>query len=364
MAMRRITIEAFSMGLPFCGFREYMTHLGRGLANRAGSLRRDHDIALRFVVPKGYAGCFGPDVEYMELAEFQRHFINWNPEWRSDIFHTPTQFCMFKSMPRAGHRIMTIHDINFVYTKSGFRLRRAAARLQRRLDTADSLVYITDFARADVERHFTVGLPSTVIHNGITDPGHRPAGVRQLPQRTPGEFMLHLSNLQVNKNVDLLVDMMGLLPERHLVIAGNWKRRPELKARVDAMANVTALDRVSEDEKWWLYRNCQAFLFPSACEGFGMPPIEAMKSGKPVFLSTLTSLPEVGGPDAFYWPQLTPTAMAATLRSGLAAADTDPDLPARLRAHASQFTWDACTEAYIDLYLRILGDSTTLRNHN
>lgn len=146
----------------------------------------------------------------------------------------------------------------------------------------------------------------------------------------PGEFMLHLSNLQVNKNVDLLVDMMGLLPERHLVIAGNWKRRPELKARVDAMANVTALDRVSEDEKWWLYRNCQAFLFPSACEGFGMPPIEAMKSGKPVFLSTLTSLPEVGGPDAFYWPQLTPRQWP--LHCGRVLP---PPTPTRICRHAS-----------------------------
>lgn len=355
--MKCITIEAFSMGLPFCGFREYMTHLGQGLADRAPRLRHDHDIVFRFVVPKGYAGCFGPDVEYMELAEFQRHFINWNPRWQSDIFHTPTQFCVFKSMPRARHSIMTIHDINFAYTKSGIRLRRAEARLERRLRKADSIVYITEFARTDVNRHFTVDLPSAVIHNGITDPIIDPQVSDSFRNALPGDFMLHLSNLQVNKNVDLLVDMMELLPDRHLVIAGNWSRRPELKSRVDAMSNVTALDRVSEDEKWWLYRNCRAFLFPSACEGFGMPPIEAMKSGKPVFLSTLTSLPEVGGKDAFYWPQLTPAAMADLLRSGLAAADNDPGLPDRLRAHAAQFTWDACTDAYIDLYLRILGDN-------
>ncbi|MDE6491272.1 MAG: glycosyltransferase family 4 protein, partial [Muribaculaceae bacterium] len=341
----------------------YMTHLGRGLARRAPQLKRDHDIVFRFVVPKDYAGCFGSDVEYMEMATIQRHFTRWNREWQSDIFHTPTQFCAFKSMPRAGHRLMTIHDINFVYTKSGIRLKRAHARLQRRLRKADSLVYITDFARADVNRHFTVDQPSTVVYNGITDPIADPVVSEEFRSALPDGYLLHLSNLQVNKNVDLLVDMMELMPDRHLVIAGNWSRRPELKARVGAMPNITALDRVSEDEKWWLYRNCRAFLFPSACEGFGMPPIEAMKSGKPVFLSTLTSLPEVGGKDAFYWPQLTPEAMTEVLDRSLAAAAADPGLPSRLKAHASQFTWDACTDAYIDLYLRIL-DSGSASTHN
>ena len=49
---------------------------------------------------------------------------------------------------------------------------------------------------------------------------------------------------------------------------------------------------VSADDKNWYYANCEAFAFPSLAEGFGLPVIEAMNHGKPVFLSRLTALPE------------------------------------------------------------------------
>ena len=39
----------------------------------------------------------------------------------------------------------------------------------------------------------------------------------------------------------------------------------------------------------------------SLAEGFGLPVIEAMTYGKPVFLSRRTSLPEIGGDKAFYF---------------------------------------------------------------
>ena len=39
----------------------------------------------------------------------------------------------------------------------------------------------------------------------------------------------------------------------------------------------------------------EAFVFPSAYEGFGMPPLEAMACGTPVLTSKVSSLPEVVG---------------------------------------------------------------------
>lgn len=41
------------------------------------------------------------------------------------------------------------------------------------------------------------------------------------------------------------------------------------------------------------YQNCYALLYPSLFEGFGYPPLEAMKYGKPVLVSNVCSMPEV-----------------------------------------------------------------------
>src|SRR5690606_37805666 len=81
--------------------------------------------------------------------------------------------------------------------------------------------------------------------------------------------------------------------------------------------------KVSDEAKQYYLENCTAFLFPSIREGFGLPPIEAMKFDKPVFLSNLTSLPEIGGDAAFYWDNFDPYYMKTFLFSKLNDFDND-----------------------------------------
>ena len=47
-----------------------------------------------------------------------------------------------------------------------------------------------------------------------------------------------------------------------------------------------------------LYSGCDAFVYPSLYEGFGLPPLEAMSCKSPVITSNLTSIPEVTGDNA------------------------------------------------------------------
>lgn len=49
------------------------------------------------------------------------------------------------------------------------------------------------------------------------------------------------------------------------------------------------------------YKNCYALLYPSLFEGFGYPPLEAMKYGKPVLASNVCSMPEVLGDTPIYF---------------------------------------------------------------
>jgi glycosyltransferase involved in cell wall biosynthesis len=50
-----------------------------------------------------------------------------------------------------------------------------------------------------------------------------------------------------------------------------------------------------------LYRDAYALIYPTLNEGFGYPPLEAMKYGTPVLCSGNTSLHEVCGDAAFYF---------------------------------------------------------------
>jgi glycosyltransferase involved in cell wall biosynthesis len=106
---------------------------------------------------------------------------------------------------------------------------------------------------------------------------------------------------------------------------------------------------VSEEEKCWYYRKCLAFALPSRAEGFGLPVIEAMHYGKPVFLSNLAALPEIGGEAAYYFESFDAAAMQEVFRTGLADYEA-AGRSAAIRRHALRYSWDDAAAAYLRLY--------------
>jgi len=81
--------------------------------------------------------------------------------------------------------------------------------------------------------------------------------------------------------------------------------------------------------------------------------LEAMASGRPVFVSRRSSLPEITGDHGFYFDSFAPAAMAAVLRDGLARTAADPGFVDRAVAHARTFTWTEAARRYASLYREI-----------
>jgi 5-methyltetrahydrofolate--homocysteine methyltransferase len=196
--------------------------------------------------------------------------------------------------------------------------------------------------------------PVSVVHNGVLDAAAAPR--REVTELDGTRFLLHISRMSPNKNVGTLLDLAEAWPEQAFVFAGQRNAhtvgvRQAIAQR--GLANATLLFDVDDETRTWLYAHCIGFLFPSLDEGFGLPPIEAMYFGKPVFLSRLTSLPEVGGEVAHYFDDWAPASMRAVVEAGLRAA-AEPGAAERLRAHAQTFTWDRCIDGYLALYRRLL----------
>src|SRR5258708_8638554 len=109
---------------------------------------------------------------------------------------------------------------------------------------------------------------------------------------------------------------------------------------------------ITEAEKAWDLRNCMALAFPSVAEGFGLPVIEAMYYGKPVFLSDQTSLPEIGGSEAYYFTDFDPAAMQEVFSQGM----TDYQRPGKaekIRQRALSFSWDQAAQGYLNVYRKL-----------
>jgi len=108
-----------------------------------------------------------------------------------------------------------------------------------------------------------------------------------------------------------------------LIVAGKLDEPDyicNMKKQADAIGvgeRLKILGPVSEADKAWYYQNCMAFSLPSLAEGFGAPVVEAMKFGKPVFLSARTSLLEIGKDVAFYFNSFEPSHMNEVFSNGI-----------------------------------------------
>jgi len=352
MSTRHIGISFGTLRTFHDGLGEFALQLGRQLAAAAPALRTNEQLALHYHLPARLHGTFGPDVAYIDATNLQRLF-HWRRQ-RFAIWHSLHQFNRFKPPQKVDHRVQTVHDLNFLRLKQGDKAERYLARLRCLLRGCDAVVTISEFVRKDLHDHQACSAPVHVIHNGVRDLSM----VAQQPvQGLPGAgFALHISRMAPSKNIDALLALAGHWPEQPFVLAGAMSPYvAEVRQRVQSqgLRNVRFLLDITDGQKAWLYAHCTAFLFPSLAEGFGLPPLEAMQFGKPVFLSEHTSLPEVGGDAAIYWKDFAPASMRAVMERTLAGW-AGSDGPARARARAQQFTWERCASRHLDLYRQLL----------
>jgi glycosyltransferase involved in cell wall biosynthesis len=165
--------------------------------------------------------------------------------------------------------------------------------------------------------------------------------------------------LTAKKNFQVLPALLNG-NDMELVIAGiesDYKEKIITEAeKYGCAGRVKITGPISDADKAWYYKNCEAFVFPSLAEGFGLPVIEAMHFGKPVFLSRYTSLPEVGGDAAWYFDSFDGKAMQNTLLNGLREFH-DKKLSAVIQQHAIKFNWEHTAKQYLALYQKSLIDS-------
>jgi glycosyltransferase involved in cell wall biosynthesis len=170
-----------------------------------------------------------------------------------------------------------------------------------------------------------------------------------------GRFLFTIGAVLPKKNFHVLVPLLKKLKGFSLVIAGDNTTGYAGKIEDDARYwgvddRILFTGQIEDREKFWWYRHCEAFVFPSLAEGFGLPVIEAMSLGKPVFISSLTSLPEAGGTEAFYWESFDPDTMAAVFEAGMNDYHRSAAKAQRITAWAATFSWENTARRYLDLY--------------
>jgi glycosyltransferase involved in cell wall biosynthesis len=256
--------------------------------------------------------------------------------------------------------VVTIHDVNFLlhpdaYDPAFARYARwtytAAVRRARRVitDSHSSREVIIELLGAAPER-------TVVVYPGADHLPRPEEAAAHEAGRTGGDglpqpYALYVGQTEPHKNVGLLLEAwrVGVPRDLHLVVCGSPGRDDErlrsLAAGPDLRYRVHFVRVSSDVELARIYHGARMFIFPSLSEGFGFPPLEAMRFGVPTAVSTSPSLPEVTGDGALHFNPHDPQALATIV----GRLHEDDQLRTRLgtdgRAVADSYRWSTTAKA-------------------
>jgi glycosyltransferase involved in cell wall biosynthesis len=201
---------------------------------------------------------------------------------------------------------------------------RATVPYLRRLDylaaqRVGHYVGISEVVRERIQRFY--GRKSAIIYPSISVDSFEPAD-------DVGDYYLTASRLIPYKRIDLAIEACNRL-KLPLKVVGDGRSRAALERL--AGPTIEFLGKVDDPTLRRLYARCRAFIFPGE-EDFGLTPIEAQASGRPIVAygrgGTLETI--VAGETGVFFPEQT----AESLAEALARFDHRAFDPRRIRAHA------------------------------
>lgn len=354
--MKEIFLESHNLKNKFSGFGQFNYHLIKALALQEHS---DFRIIVHAKDIMALKEEFGATFTYKKYHSITRH-KPFRIKKKYKLWHCLNQNIKIEPFFNIPY-VLTVHDVHFVTEGTELLQQKLRLKFQKKLQRCTAIVYISTFAKKDTHKHFEVpNIPEYVIHNGntITDIHIDESFVPKVKPKQ--KYLFSIGDFSERKNFMSLVKMLPFLPDYDLVLGGNntsiYAQKLEVLAKeLGVEDRVFTTGKIEDSAKHYYLKNCEAFVFPSLREGFGIPPIEAMRFGKPVFISNNTSLPEIGGEHSFYWDHYDPKYMVDVLKEGMLKFYNQEDFYTKWYiARAKSFNWDETAKQYIAVYQSIL----------
>jgi glycosyltransferase involved in cell wall biosynthesis len=190
----------------------------------------------------------------------------------------------------------------------------------------------------------------TVIHNAA-----EPCEFVERKNRSDSRDLVYMGSFIGYKNVETLIQGMGLIPDHRLLVTSriSARRLTQLQGLASSVgANVVFLNGTTDDEYFALLRNSKALVSASLDEGFGIPLVEAMERGTPVVTSDIEIFEEVAGPAGLRFQARCPQEFATQILA-LNDAEFWQELSEQSLRQADEFTWTQSARQLLELCQRV-----------
>lgn len=175
------------------------------------------------------------------------------------------------------------------------------------------------------------------------------------------QYILSLSTLEPRKNIDTAIKCFAELVQQenikdlYLVLVGikGWHYDQifeEIYKYSDLRNRIIITGYLADEDLAAIYSGALAFVYPSLYEGFGLPPLEAMKCGVPVITSNTSSLPEVVGDAGIMVDPKDADALCQSMLEIYKKPSLRESMSLKSLERSKQFSWEKCTQETITAY--------------
>lgn len=254
-------------------------------------------------------------IEYDNFV-IKKYFSN-NTIWRNcisipinllkgyDIIHTQYFTPLFTNKKN----IVTIHDISFETFPEYFSHKELLINkyfVKKAAILAKGIITVSEFSKNDISNKYNIDPDKIYVTYLAANERYKiiknTDRIRQVINNynIKYKYILSVGNLQPRKNLDTLIKAFNKIKlnnkykDLKLVIVGKLVNKNYFKS-INNNNDIIFTDYVPDNDLPYLYNGCEIFVYPSVFEGFGLPPLEAMKCGKVVIASNKSSIPEVVG---------------------------------------------------------------------
>lgn len=292
-------------------------------------------------------------------------------EDRPDLLHVQYTGPLTSPVPQ----VVSVHDISFLEHPEYFPWARAAqlrATVERTARAAAKVITPSEFSRQCILRRYGLDESKVVAIPIAASSAFRPMPRDAARQHVRARFNFHrpfvltVGDLQPRKNQIGLIQAFEELLTHHplghdLVIVGQdtWYsdrvREAARKSRASERIHFTGW--VNDTDLHMLYGASDMIVFPSFYEGFGLPILEAMASGRCVACSNTSAMPEVANATGILFDPSDRGGMMRAMRDVLLDAQLRTRMERLGQQRASHFTWEATARKTLDVYYDVAGES-------
>lgn len=186
--------------------------------------------------------------------------------------------------------------------------------IHRAIKKSQAVITMANFTKKEIIQKFklaeTQSIASVqklkVIYEGVTKLENNNLEVDFKKYGIEKKFILYVGNAYPHKNLEFMVRAFkNFSQDYQLALVGRkdyfYERLEKFIQDLNLNKRIILTDYVPDEKLGAFYKNAQAYVFPSLCEGFGLPPLEALQFEIPVLSSNYSCLPEILEDSALYF---------------------------------------------------------------